>query len=88
MRAAELSPNDYQLVTAAATALRMLDRKHESEKWYRQVSPTIESIEVAQYKSCSSLTGGEFTTERRSSAHQSRRDPASAGSDTTGNREL
>lgn len=38
MRAAELSPNDYQLVTAAATALRMLDRKHEAEKWYRQVS--------------------------------------------------
>lgn len=38
VRAAELSPNDYQLVTAAATALRMLDRKHEAEKWYRQVS--------------------------------------------------
>lgn len=33
-----MSPNDYQLVTAAATALRMLDRKHEAEKWYRQVS--------------------------------------------------
>lgn len=33
-----MSPNDYPLVTAAATALRMLDRKHEAEKWYRQVS--------------------------------------------------
>lgn len=38
MRAAELSPDDYQLVTAAATALRTLDRKHEAEKWYRQVT--------------------------------------------------
>jgi Flp pilus assembly protein TadD len=38
MRAAEISPNDYQLVTAAATALRMLDRVQEAEWWYRQVS--------------------------------------------------
>lgn len=37
VRAAELSPNDYQLVTAAATALRMLDRVQEAEQWYRQV---------------------------------------------------
>lgn len=41
MRATELSPNDYQLVTAAATALRILDRKDEAEKWYRQVKVSI-----------------------------------------------
>lgn len=37
VRAAELSPNDYSLVVAAATALRLLDRKNEAEKWYRTV---------------------------------------------------
>lgn len=36
--AAELSPNDYSLAVGAATALRMLDRKTEAEKWYRMVS--------------------------------------------------
>uniref|UniRef100_A0A1B0DFN0 Uncharacterized protein n=1 Tax=Phlebotomus papatasi TaxID=29031 RepID=A0A1B0DFN0_PHLPP len=36
IRAAELSPNDYTLVVTAATALRLLDRKVEAEKWYRQ----------------------------------------------------
>lgn len=41
MRAAEIAPNDYQLVTAAATALRMLDRVQEAERWYRQVSHEI-----------------------------------------------
>lgn len=37
IRAAELSPKDYSLVVAAATALRLLDRAHDAEKWYRQV---------------------------------------------------
>ena len=37
LRAAELSPNDYSLVMAAATALRLQERKAEAEKWYRQV---------------------------------------------------
>lgn len=41
IRAADLSPNDYSLVVSAATALRMLDRKAEAEKWYRQVSLII-----------------------------------------------
>lgn len=38
VRAAELSPNNYNLVMAAATSLRWRDRKEEAEKWYRQVS--------------------------------------------------
>lgn len=38
IRAAELSPNDYSLAVGAATALRLLDRKTEAEKWYRVVS--------------------------------------------------
>lgn len=38
VRAAELSPNEYSLVVSAATALRLLDRKVEAEKWYRLVS--------------------------------------------------
>lgn len=38
VRAAELSPNEYSLVVSAATALRLLDRKIEAEKWYRLVS--------------------------------------------------
>ena len=38
VRAAELSPNDYSLSVSAATALRMLDKKTEAEKWYRQVN--------------------------------------------------
>lgn len=37
IKAAELSPNDYSLTVAAATALRLLDRKNEAEKWYRTV---------------------------------------------------
>lgn len=41
LKAAELSPNDYQLVTSLATALRQLDRKHDAEKWYLQVSFNI-----------------------------------------------
>lgn len=44
VRAAELSPNDYSLVVSAATALRMLDRKSEAEKWYRQVMKTDRKI--------------------------------------------
>lgn len=38
VRAAELSPKDYSLVVSAATALRLLDRKIDAEKWYRKVS--------------------------------------------------
>lgn len=38
IRAAELSPSDYSLAVAAATALRLLDRKNEAEKWYRTVN--------------------------------------------------
>lgn len=34
----ELSPDDYSLVTNAATALRLLDRKVEAEVHYKQVS--------------------------------------------------
>lgn len=37
VRAAQLSPNDYSLVVAAASALRLLDKKNEAEKWYRMV---------------------------------------------------
>lgn len=37
VRAAELSSNEYSLVVSAATALRLLDRKVEAEKWYRMV---------------------------------------------------
>lgn len=37
VRAAELSPNDYSLVVSSATALRLLDRKLEAEKFYRMV---------------------------------------------------
>lgn len=35
--AAELSPDDYSLAVSVATALRLLDRKNEAEKWYRTV---------------------------------------------------
>lgn len=38
VRAVELSPDDYSLVTSAATALRLLDRKVEAELYYKQVS--------------------------------------------------
>lgn len=41
-RAAELAPTDYALVVAAATALRLLDRKVEAELWYRKVSAISE----------------------------------------------
>lgn len=37
VRAAELSPNNYNLVMAAATSLRWRDRKEDALKWYRQV---------------------------------------------------
>ena len=43
IKAAELSPNDYSLAVAAATALRLLDRKNEAEKWYR----TVRKIEIS-----------------------------------------
>ncbi|XP_067622671.1 protein O-mannosyl-transferase Tmtc2 isoform X2 [Eurosta solidaginis] len=36
IRAAELAPDDYALVVAAATALRLSDRKVEAESWYRK----------------------------------------------------
>lgn len=41
VRAAELSPSDYSLVVSAATALRLLEKKQEAEKWYRLVSGCI-----------------------------------------------
>lgn len=88
VRAAELSPNDYQLVTAAATSLRMLDRKHESEKWYRQVSTRLTQVQSQRPNTNSQFAGGKFTTERCPRAHQSRRDSPSARSDTTGDGEL
>jgi len=37
-----LAPNDYALVVAAATAMRLLDRKVEAELWYRKVRLLIE----------------------------------------------
>lgn len=37
VRAARLAPNDYSLVVAAATALRLMDRKAEAEVLYRKV---------------------------------------------------
>lgn len=46
IKAAELSPNDYSLAVAAATALRLLDRKNEAEKWYR----TVRKIETLYIK--------------------------------------
>lgn len=43
--AAELSPDDYSLAVSVATALRLLDRKNEAEKWYRTVrNQTYKSI--------------------------------------------
>ncbi|KAM7350975.1 transmembrane O-mannosyltransferase targeting cadherins 2 isoform 2-T2 [Cochliomyia hominivorax] len=36
IKAAELAPRDYSLVVAAATALRLMDRKQEAEIWYRK----------------------------------------------------
>ncbi|CAG9801583.1 unnamed protein product [Chironomus riparius] len=36
VKAAELSPNNYNLVMAAATSLRWRDRKEDALKWYRQ----------------------------------------------------
>lgn len=44
IKAAELSPNDYSLAVAAATALRLLDRKNEAEKWYRTVRTKLHNI--------------------------------------------
>lgn len=44
IKAAELSPNDYSLAVAAATSLRMLDRKTEAEKWYRTVRTKLHNI--------------------------------------------
>lgn len=44
LTAAELSPNDYSLAVSAATALRLLDRKNEAEKWYRMVSIVVVGI--------------------------------------------
>ena len=41
VRAAELSPNNYNLVMAAATSLRWRDRKEDALKWYRQVRRKI-----------------------------------------------
>ncbi|KAG5677610.1 hypothetical protein PVAND_007354 [Polypedilum vanderplanki] len=38
VRAAELSPSNYNLVMAAASALRSRDKKVEAEKWYRQAA--------------------------------------------------
>lgn len=42
--AAELSPDDYSLAVSVATALRLLDRKNEAEKWYRTVCNTHSPI--------------------------------------------
>lgn len=47
--AAELAPNDYSMVVAAATALRLADRKAEAERWYRWVN--IHSFCIAK-QSC------------------------------------
>lgn len=48
--AAELSPDDYSLAVSVATALRLLDRKNEAEKWYRTVCYQIyESIHCSAY---------------------------------------
>lgn len=44
IKAAELSPTDYSLAVAAATALRLLDRKHEAELWYRTVCRIVFSV--------------------------------------------
>lgn len=41
IRAAELSPMEYSLVVSAATALRLVDRKIEAERWYRKVTLII-----------------------------------------------
>ena len=41
VKAAELAPEDYALVMAAASSLRLLDRKLEAERWYRQVSSPL-----------------------------------------------
>lgn len=44
VRAAELSPEDYELVVAAATALRQAERRQDAEHWYRiavHLRPTV-----------------------------------------------
>lgn len=44
VRAAELKPADYDLVVAAATALRQAERKADAERWYKKavaLRPTV-----------------------------------------------
>lgn len=36
VKAAELRPADYDLVVAAATALRQAERKNDAETWYKK----------------------------------------------------
>lgn len=36
VRAASLKSDDYELVVAAATALRQADRRTDAERWYRK----------------------------------------------------
>lgn len=54
IKAAELSPNDYSLAVAAATSLRLLDRKNEAEKWYRTVR-TIFPYSISVHTNISSI---------------------------------
>lgn len=67
--AAELSPDDYSLAVSVATALRLLDRKNEAEKWYRTVRSQIYSsidqllATVAQITACSCSWQMHWTDE-------------------------
>lgn len=45
-KAAELSPDDYQLAVAAAIAMRQAGRPHAAEKWYRQAVALKPSVSI------------------------------------------
>lgn len=96
IRAAELAPDDYALVVAAATALRLSERKAEAESWYRKVShqankknrtykfklERIAFLHISILFSLSSAGGGD-ASQRRACAHQFGRHTTSAGTHQT-----
>lgn len=91
IRAVELAPDDYSLVTNAATALRLLDRKEEAEVYYKQVSGGRRRRRINQFRGCDLIvpsTGGATATGGSAGAHQLRRNPAPFGSHAAGDPEL
>lgn len=45
-RAAELSPEDFELAVAAATAMRKAGRQEDAEKWYRKSVKMKPSVRI------------------------------------------